>query len=337
MTAQILLTIGPESFLARKAIADFTKTISAKSKDVQMIDLPLKGPESSTRLTEALSPSLLSTQSLVVVSDRTGQSRHKTNEDQSGAVEDASDTLAFLIGGLPAEIWLAIDLSGTRGRKTIIDAARAVGCEEVECEKPNARTLDSLISKEFSRRKRTIAPEAAAALRASVGDDVAALVNAIEQLCSDVQADQIEVSHVQIYHLGVADLPWYKVSEAVWAGSPTKVMQVVRQAFARDTTAALPIIAAVASDIRLMVRAAGLPRGMSDAEAGQSLGVHPFRVKMARKQLPRWSPTVLADAILSLAELDSLVKGGAAGAGLDAGSRQHLVETALVRIATGRG
>jgi DNA polymerase-3 subunit delta len=135
----------------------------------------------------------------------------------------------------------------------------------------------------------------------------------------------------------LAELPWYKVSEAVWSGSPSNVMNMVRQAFARDSTAALPMIAALASDIRLMVRAAGLPRGMSDVEAGKQLGAHPYRVKVAKQQLPRWSPTVLADAILSLAELDALVKGGAAGAGLDASARQHLVESAFVRIAAGRG
>jgi DNA polymerase-3 subunit delta len=112
---------------------------------------------------------------------------------------------------------------------------------------------------------------------------------------------------------------------------------MVREAFARDSTAALPMIAALASDIRLMARVAGLPRGMSDAEAGKLLGAHPFRVKNARQQLPRWSPTVLADAILNLAELDSLVKGGASGTGLEATSRQYLVESAFLRIAAGRG
>jgi DNA polymerase III delta subunit len=152
-----------------------------------------------------------------------------------------------------------------------------------------------------------------------------------------VTQDPIDLESVQIYHSGLADLPWYKVSEAVWSGSPVNVMHMVRQAFSRDSTAALPMIAALASDIRLMVRAAGLPRGMSDAEAGKHLSAHPFRVKVARQQLPRWSPTVLANAILSLAELDALVKGGLAGAGLDASARQHLVESAFVRIAAGRG
>lgn len=336
-STQILLTVGPEVFLARQAITAFIKSVREVAPSVEVIELALKGPSAPMRVVEALSPSLFAGQSVVLVTDRSAKASGPSGDSANDLVDDASEVLVDFMGVLPAEVWLAIDLASTRGRKQLIDAARAAGCQEVECEKPNARTIGTFIAKEFSKHRRTATTEAIDALRQAVGDDLPALANAVEQLCGDVPAEQLTLEAVQTYHSGLAELPWFKVSEAVWSGSPQNVMNIVRQAFARDTTAALPMIAALASDIRLMVRVAGLPRGMSDVEAGKQLGAHPYRVKVAKQQLPRWSPTVLADAILSLAELDSLVKGGLAGAGLDASARQHLVESAFVQIAAGRG
>lgn len=335
--AKVLLTVGPEVFLARQAVAGFVKSARATAPQIQVIELALKGPNAPMRVVEALSPSLFASQSLVLITDRKGKSHHGSDNAASEAIDDASDVLVDLIKGLPPEIWLGLDLATSRGRKQLIEAAQLAGCQEVECEKPSPRSIDTFIAKEFSKRRRQAAPEAINALRQSVGDDLPLLANAIEQICSDITEELISLESVQIYHSGIAELPWYKVSEAVWSGSAVNVMNMVREAFARDTTAALPMIAALASDIRLMVRVAGLPRGMSEAEAGKQLGAHPYRVKVARQQLPRWGPTVLANAILSLAELDSLVKGGLAGTGLDANARQHLVESAFVRIAAGRG
>ncbi|MBM3723624.1 MAG: hypothetical protein FJW50_04745 [Actinobacteria bacterium] len=339
MPSKILLTVGPESHLAKEAIAAFTKLARAAAPNIEVIELGLKGPNASMRVIEALSPSLFAAESLVAITDRTSKSAADLTSigADTDLADDASEVLVELMPALPDEIWLALDLGTSRGHKSLIDAARSSGCQEVECERPSARTIATFITKEFSRHKRAATPEAIEALRLAFGEDLPSLANAVSQLVSDVSENPVTIESVRLYHGGLADLPWFKVSEAVWSGSPARVMTMVRGAFDRDSTAALPMIAALASDIRLMARVAGLPRGMSDAEAGKLLSVHPFRVKNARQQLPRWSPTVLADAILNLAELDSLVKGGASGIGLEATSRQYLVESAFLRIAAGRG
>jgi DNA polymerase-3 subunit delta len=339
MPSKILLAVGPETHLAKEAIAAFTKSARAAAPNIELIELALRGPNASMRVIEALSPSLLAAESLVVITDRATKSA--ADLASSGAdvetPDDATEVLVDLMPSLPAEIWLALDLANSRGHKALIDAARESGCQEVECERPSPRTITTFITKEFARHKRSATPEAIEALRLAFGEDLPALANAVAQLVSDEPENPVTLDSVRLYHGGLADLPWFKVSEAVWSGSPARVMTMVREAFDRDSTAALPMIAALASDIRLMARVAGLPRGMSDAEAGKLLGAHPFRVKNARQQLPRWSPTVLADAILNLAELDSLVKGGASGTGLEATSRQYLVESAFLRVAAGRG
>jgi DNA polymerase-3 subunit delta len=75
---------------------------------------------------------------------------------------------------------------------------------------------------------------------------------------------------------------------------------------------------------------------MRSADAARDLGLAPWQVDKARRQLRGWSPQGLASAIEAVAAADLAVKGGLPIKGRRAGDPVYAVEKAVLDIGAAR-
>jgi DNA polymerase-3 subunit delta len=72
------------------------------------------------------------------------------------------------------------------------------------------------------------------------------------------------------------------------------------------------IVSALASSIRSIAKVSAVPRGRKSFELAGELGMAPWQIDKARKQLAGWTPQTLGAAVMSLAQCDADIKGAAA-------------------------
>ncbi len=89
----------------------------------------------------------------------------------------------------------------------------------------------------------------------------------------------------------------------------------------------MPIVAAFASKIRTMAKVSAF-RGPS-GQAASALGMAPWQVQRAQRDVAGWSEAGLANAITSIAAADTAVKGGSRDA--------HYALEVMVRTIARRG
>jgi DNA polymerase-3 subunit delta len=90
----------------------------------------------------------------------------------------------------------------------------------------------------------------------------------------------------------------------------------------------VPIVAALAMKVRSLAKVSGAGRG-SSAVLAKELGLAPWQIDRARRELSGWSQQGIGSVILALAEADTALKGG----GRD---RVYAVERVVLSIANAR-
>lgn len=291
--APVVLVSGPEDVLADRAIGTLRDLLRADDPALEVSDLDAAGYPRGELFTLA-SPSLFGESRLIRVS----------------GVEHASDD--FLLDALayleaPAEETTLVlrHRSGVRGKK-LLDAIRAgtgrgieVPCAEL---KRDADKQD-FAQAEFRAAGRRIAPGALRALVAAFSDDLAELSAACRQLLADAPGD-IDERTVARYYGGRIETTAFTVADAAIAGRRGEALVSLRHAL--DSGAdPVPIVGAFAMKVRTMAKVHGAGRG---GTAG-SLGLAPWQVDRARRDLVGWDDEGLARVIEALAATDAAVKG----------------------------
>ena len=69
------------------------------------------------------------------------------------------------------------------------------------------------------------------------------------------------------------------------------------------------VTSAIASSIRSLAKVINAPRGAKSFELAGQLGMAPWQIDKARRQLQGWSQQGLADAVRAIAQADADVKG----------------------------
>jgi DNA polymerase-3 subunit delta len=185
---------------------------------------------------------------------------------------------------------------------------------------------------EFRDAGRKVSPHAVRALVEAVGADLRELAAACAQLLADVvgpdgEPVQVEVADVDRYYGGRAEVTGFRVADAVVAGHCEVALGLVRQAIDAGVDP-IPMLAAIAMKLRTLIKVAGA-RGGRSVDLARDLGMAPWQVDRARKDLHGWSAGGLATGLLALAEADTAVKG----AGRDP---VYAVEKAVVTITRAR-
>ncbi|MGB8020552.1 MAG: hypothetical protein WCF04_04945 [Candidatus Nanopelagicales bacterium] len=322
--ARVTLITGGEQFLVSRAVSRAVVAARAVHPDVERRDVDAADPAGSSALLSALSPSLFGESAVVVVGDLA---------DASDAVVSA---LVAAATSLPEDMWVVAVHSGSRNRK-VLDRVRAIGIpgvvQEVQCgEVKPGRPTRELLELEARRAGRRITPDGIDALVTAVGSKIGLLVGALEQLMADNPEGPLGASTVNSAFAGVAEVSGFQFADAVWEGRGLVAMQRLRWGLGAQTLNGVGAVGSLAAGLRSMVRVAGAPRGMTEADVAKFAGVPPFKVRHLRAEASAWEPAQLARAVVDLADVDARIKGGLrAGQSLENAQKVWVLESFVLK------
>ena len=328
MVARITIAYGNEPILVDRAVSAAVAAVRRIDPTVQRTTIAASAPEAGAAIAEAATPTLFGDATVVVV----------TGVD--AASEEADAAIRAFADDAPEHAWLVVSHPGGVKGKNLLDHLRKAGAEQVDCAavRRGRDTLDFL-NREFSARKRAIAPEALQVLYDAIGQDLRLLTAAVSQLIADVEANPIQADDVREYFAGVADVSSFSIADAVWDRRAVDALRSLRYAMHASDQIAIPTVAALANGLRSVVRVAAMGPGASEQAVAKEAGVPPWKVKALRHQWSAWSGDQrrLAAAAVALADADGALKGGVLeGSALDAEQKRLALERLVVMTGTRR-
>lgn len=291
--AAVVLVGGPEDYLGSRAMDRIRSQVRAAQPDVEVTRFHAGSYEPGS-LAMNVSPSLFGEHKLIEV-------------EGVEAMNDAflADALKYLARPEPDAVLVLRHGGGVRGKK-LLDAVKAGGWPVVDCQplKKEAEKM-AFVAAEFKAASRRIEPEAMHALVNAVGAQLAELAAACSQLIADASTT-VDAALVDRYYGGRVEASAFKVADAAMAGNAALALSTLR--YALDTGAdPVPIVAALASKLRSLAKVAG-SQG-SSAQIAKQLGMQPWLVEQAQREVRRWTPEGLVRSIQAAAEADAQVKG----------------------------
>ncbi|WP_234346668.1 DNA polymerase III subunit delta [Cellulomonas timonensis] len=307
----MVLVSGAEGLLAERAVDRIVAL--AKERDAGVEVTTLDGAlYSGGTLGVVTSPSLFGEDRVVVV-----------EAVERATDELLADALAYLAAPAPDVVLVLQHGGGQRGKK-LLDAVRAQGVPVVACEplKKDSEKV-AFVTAELRRASRRADARAVRALVDAVGNDLRELGAACAQLVADTSG-VIGTEVVERYYGGRIEATGFRVADAAIEGDAGQAVALLRHALATGVDP-VPIVAALAMKLRTLAKVAAT-RGRGGVSV-RDLSLAPWQVDRALKDLQRWTPEGLAEAITAVAQADTEVKGG----GRD---REFAVERAVLRIAS---
>lgn len=292
--APVVLVSGPQSFLAERAIKGLRDYLRAEDPSLEVSDIEASAYQPGELITLA-SPSLFGEPRLI-----------RAYGVEKCTDEFIAETISYLEQPAEGSYLMLRHGGGVRGKK-LLDAVRgSQGAIEIVCAdlKKDAEKYD-FAKAEFARANKRIAPGALRQVVAGFQDDVAELAAACQQLISDSSAEITE-EIVNRYYGGRVETNAFAVADAAIAGRYGEALIGLRHALASGADP-VPIVAAFALKIRTMAKVSGT-RGGSGQIASQ-LGLAPWQVDRAKRDLQGWTDAGLGRCITMLAETDASVKG----------------------------
>ncbi|NYD21263.1 DNA polymerase III subunit delta [Kineococcus aurantiacus] len=313
--APVVLLAGSEEALADRAFGALLARMREADPAFERTDTSAAGYQKG-QLATWTSPSLFDERSLVVV-------------DGVDAAGDAfvEDVLDYLRAPVETVVLVLRHRGGNRAKK-VLDEARAVpGVAEVSCQplKRDQEKVDFVLG-DVRRARRKIDLEAARALVAALGSDLGELAAAVDQLLGDTDGTVTEDA-VHRYHGGRREATGFEVADAAVAGDEGRALVLVRHAAATGVPPVL-VVAALASRLRQLAKVAAAGRGRA-ADLARDLGMAPWLVEKAQREVRALDPERLAEAILAVAAADHAVKGGGT-------PPEHALERAVRVVAAAR-
>lgn len=294
--APVLLVSGPEGVLADRAIRILRDTLRLEDPSIEVNDIEADQYAPGELLTLA-SPSLFNEPRLIRISNVEKCTDAFITETLSYLENPADDTYVVLRHS-----------SGVRGKK-LLDAVRSGlggGIEVVCAELKKDTEKQDFAAAEFATAKRRISGGALRMLVSAFSDDLAELAAACQQLLADASEEITEVT-IEKYYGGRVETNAFAVADAAIAGKHGDALILLRHALASGADP-VPMLAAFAMKVRTMAKVAGTtaPSG----QLAQKLGLAPWQVDRARRDVRGWSDAGLASVIELLAETDAQIKGG---------------------------
>ena len=293
--APVVLVTGTENFLGERAVSLLRDILRAEDTSLEVSDIAAD-TYAPGELATLASPSLFGEPRMVRVT----------------GVEKCTDafiteTLSYLESPASDCYLVLRHAGGVRGKK-LLDAVRGglgggieITCSEMKKDSDRA----SFVMAEFRAAGRKVSAGAVRALNAAFADDIAELAAACRQLLAD-SAEEITETIVEKYYSGRVETNAFRVADIAIAGRHGEALVLLRHALASGADP-VPIVAAFASKLRTMAKVWGA-RGSSGQLASQ-LGLAPWQLDRAKRDLQGWTEDGLARGITVLAETDAQVKG----------------------------
>ena len=311
--APIVLIRGAERLLAERAVDRLIAQARAADADTEVTRLEVAAYEPH-QLETLVSPSLFGEPRLVVINEL---------EKMNDAL--LTDLLDYVPRADPDVSVILRHGGGVRGKKLLdlIGTSKypVVTCQEIKSPKDKA----ALVQADFKRARRQVEPAAVQALVDALGNDLQEMCSAVSQLVADTDGT-VTVEHVNTYYAGRVEATGFSVADAAVTGNVGRTITALRHAVATGTDPVL-IVSALATKFRQLARvAAAGGRNLGPKE----LGMAPWQIDRARRELHGWNDNALATCILAIARADAEVKGA---------SRDpvHAVECAVLSICAARG
>jgi len=305
----ITLLQGGESLLADRAISD----VVAKFKGATVTILEA-GELELGEITDALAPSLFGDARVIVI-----------KEIQDLAAELGEEITAYLEAQDESVELVLWHKGGVKG-KALLEKIKKVKPTVVACDviKKDGEKSD-FIRAEFKRLGRTISTEAVQALLDALGSDLRELGAACSQLAADVVGGKmIDDTDVLKFQNGRIETSGFDVADAALDGKRDVALIALRNALATGTDPVL-ITSALAGSLRTLAKVSGASRGVKSFELAGPLGLAPWQIDKARRQLSKWTPATLAGAVVAVAQADADIKGAAV-------DPIHSLERAIIAI-----
>ena len=308
----ILLIHGGESVLADRALAE---ALSLRA-DFERTVLDGSGLELG-RYGEAVAPSLFADKRVVVI------------KDLQDVVSEVQEEIESLFDHIDVNLHLIfIHKGGVKG-KGLLDKIKKLKPDIVTCEPmKKASDKEEFVRQEFSRQGRKISSGAVTALVDATGSDMRELAAACTQISFDTNAGKavIDEDDIAKYYQGRIEATGFDVADATLAGNPTAALIALRNALDSGTDPIM-IVSALTSSIRTLAKVSGAPRNANAFQLAGSLGLAPWQIDKARRQLSKWSPALIAFSVQELSKADVAIKGAEA-------DPLYALERSVVSIAT---
>ncbi len=305
----ITLLQGGESLLADRAISQIiAKFKGATVSTLEASELELGG------ITDALAPSLFGDSRVVVI-----------KEIQDLAAELGEEITSYLEAQDESVELVLWHKGGVKG-KALLEKIKKLKPTVIPCDviKKDGEKSE-FIRSEFKRLGRTISTEAVQALIDALGSDLRELGGACSQLAADVTAGKmIDETDVMKFQNGRIETTGFDVADAALDGRRDVALIALRNALATGTDPVL-ITSALAGSLRTLAKVSGASRGVKSFDLAGPLGLAPWQIDKARRQLSKWTPSTLAGAVVAVAQADADIKGAAV-------DPIHSLERAIIAI-----
>lgn len=293
---EIYLILGSEPALAERALSKLQLQLKDENAEITTL---FADEVRDGSIVDALSPSLFSQRRALII-----------RELQDLAEEFKNEITHYLSAPDPTITLILIHKGGVKG-KGLLDQIKKANPEIILCEPLKKESEKEEYAKNlFFDLGRKASPGAISALINATGSDLRELSSAINQLAFDAPAGVIEENVVNKYHQGRIETTGFDVADKVLEGDYPAALISLRNAISTGTDPVM-ITSAIASALRGLAKVSGTNRAeKSFALAGQ-LGMAPWQIDKARRQLSGWNSITLKNAVIAIAKCDAQVKGGA--------------------------
>ncbi|QZY52239.1 DNA polymerase III subunit delta [Leucobacter tenebrionis] len=291
----VVLISGPETFLADRAGQAIRAALLEAHSDLEVHDVDAASYTAGELFTIA-SPSLFAEPRLIRVEGVEKCSDAFLEDAKRYVAEPADDTTLVLRHA-----------GGQRG-KALLDLVRggAGGVEVVCAEVKKDQDRLAFAQAEFRRLGAQITPGALRMMVAAYSGGIGELAGACAQLVSDagVRLTEEEVTRATE---GRVETNAFKVADAATAGRGAEALVLLRQALSTGTDP-IPMLAALNMKVRAMARVYGAAG--SSGQLAKELGMAPWQVDRALREVRGWREEDLARCIDLAAETEWMLKGG---------------------------
>jgi DNA polymerase-3 subunit delta len=290
------LILGSEAALADRALNKITAQLKEEKAEVTMI---FAGDALVGDISDALAPSLFSERRALIIKDLQDLPEDSRDEITRYLPEpDATTTVIFVHKG------------GVKG-KALLDAIKKIKPEIIACEPLKKEAEKEQFVKElFLDSGRKASPGAVAALVGALGGELRELQQAVSQIALDAPAGVIDEKYIDEFHQGRVETTGFDVADATLDGNLPTALISLRSAIETGTDPVM-VTSAIASALRSLAKVSGSASGAKSFELAGQLGMAPWQIDKARRQLQGWTPRALSKAVQAIALADAQVKGAA--------------------------
>jgi DNA polymerase-3 subunit delta len=291
----LYLLLGAEAALADRALAKLLVQMRDDGAEVTSLSA---SEVVAGDIADALAPSLFSEKRALVLRDLQDlQEDYKPEITRYLADPDPTITVIFIHKG------------GVKG-KAMLDQIKKANAQIIACDALKKESeKQEFVRHLFLDLGRKVTPGAVNALIGAVGTDLRELTAACSQIASDT-VGVIDEAMVDKYHQGRVEMTGFDVADAALDGDVSRALLTLRNALDSGTDPVM-VTSAIASALRGLAKVSGTNRGSKSFELASMLGMAPWQIDKARRQLSSWSQAGIARAVGAIALADAQVKGAA--------------------------